>query len=197
MNATTKKQVVVIAGPSGGGKNTIIKELIRRFPRCTRLVTATTRAPRQGERDGEDYYFLSEETFMRALETGDILEHRFAAGLGTHYGAYRPDLEKRIAAGMIVLAHLDIIGARYLKQHYNATTIFIMPDSIESLEHRVRVRNPDMSENEVIERMKVAREELKTHAPEYDYQVRNADGKLDAAVENVVAILQKEGYTLE
>ena len=124
--AMTKKCVVVIAGPSGSGKNSVIEELIARCAKCSRLVTATTRAPRLGEENGVDYHFLSNEGFNEALTQGDILEHRFVESLGTHYGIYKPDLEGRLAKGEIVLAHLDIVGARYLKSHYNATTIFIM-----------------------------------------------------------------------
>ena len=192
----THKNVVVIAGPSGGGKNSIIDEIVSRYPLCTRLVTATTRSPRQGEQHGVDYHFLSESDFLAAHSAGDIPEHRFVEKLNTHYGTYLPDIRRKIDAGKIVVAHLDIIGARYLKKHFNATTIFIHPDSFEVLEKRVRARNPGISDFEVQTRMDIARTEIDEHSPEYDYQVINANGKLSRAVEEVVAILQKEGYTL-
>ena len=190
------KQVVVIAGPSGSGKNSVIDALIAQCPRCERLVTATTRAPREGEKNGVDYHFLSKEEFTRALERGDILEHRYVEALDTHYGAYKPDLESRLALGETVLAHLDIIGARYLKEHYNATTIFILPDSFERLEERVRGRNKGMTDEEIEARMRIARVEMDEHAPEYDYQIVNENGKLDQTVAKVLEILRKEGYTL-
>lgn len=191
------KQVVVVAGPSGGGKNSIIDEIVHRCSNCSRLVTATTRLPRPGEVDGVDYHFLSEEAFLAALAAGDIPEHRYVEALGTHYGVYLPDVRARIAAGEVVIAHLDIIGARYLKEHFNATTIFILPDSIEILANRVRARNPDMPGHEVEARMAIARTEIEEHAPWYDYRIINRNGKLADAVDEVVAIMRKEGYTLE
>ncbi|MBM3260924.1 guanylate kinase [Candidatus Kaiserbacteria bacterium] len=190
------KQVVVIAGPSGSGKNAVIDEIIKICPRCERLVTATTRAPRVGEINGVDYHFLKRDEFDRALASGDILEHRYVSSLDTHYGVYKPDLESRLTLGQVVFAHLDIIGARYLKEHYNATTIFIMPDSLEILESRVRGRNHDMPEEEVQKRMAIARTEVTEHAPKYDYRVLNINGKLDQTIAQVVEILKKEGYDL-
>src|SRR3989344_3205933 len=187
---------VGIDGPSGSGKNTVIDTLLRRFEKCSLLVNATTRVLREGEREGEDYHFQSEDSFKKGIESGDILEYRHAPSLRTYYGTYKPDLEARIARGDIVLAHKDIIGARYLKEHYNAVTIFLLPESIESLERRIRARNPSMSEVELEERMKMVRREVDEEAPQYDYRVVNADGKLDKTVEEIVAILKKEGYNL-
>lgn len=194
---TSKSQVVVIAGPAGSGKNAIIDGIIRRYPAATRLVTATTRPPRPGEKNGVDYYFFAKEKFFEEMENGNILEHRHVESLGTDYGAYKPDLDARIAAGHVVFAHLDIIGARYLKKHYNATTIFIFPDSLESLRERIRLSGRAMSEEELDERMSIAKKEMEEHAPEYDYSVVNRDGRLDEAVSEVVEILEKEGYTLD
>ncbi|TSC86190.1 MAG: guanylate kinase [Parcubacteria group bacterium Gr01-1014_8] len=191
-----EKQIVVIAGPSGGGKNTIIQEIMRQCPNCTLLVTATTRLPRPGEVDGVDYYFFSERKFQLELAKGNILEHRYIEKLGTHYGVYKPDLEARLQKGHIVLAHLDIIGAKFLKEKYNATTIFILPLSHEELFERIRSRNPSMTPEELGERMRIAGEEITDHAPLYDYRVINATGKLLDSVNETMAILKKEGYNL-
>lgn len=193
----TPRQVVVIAGPSGSGKNAVIEALLARYDRCSLLVNATTRPPREGERDGIDYYFLSVDAFKQSIENGNILEYRYVPSLGTYYGTYKPDLERRIARGDIILAHKDIIGARYLKEHYNAATIFLLPESIESLTRRIRARNPGMSQSELEERMNMVKREVEEDAPQYDYRVINIDGKLKETVEEVVAILKKEGYTLE
>ncbi len=191
-----QRQVVVIAGPSGSGKNTILEELLKRSNNCARLVTATTRKPRDGERDGVDYHFISIEEFKRGLEEGLIPEHRFVPALGTYYGIYLPNLDKQLASGRVVLAQVDIVGARLLKERYGATTIFIVPVSLDEFARRIRARNPDLSEAEFAERMRIARTEMDEHAFEYDYRVVNADGKLKDAVDEVVAILKKEGYTL-
>ncbi len=192
----TGKQVVVIAGPSGSGKNSLIREIEKRYHNCDRLVTATTRAPRAGEVDGVDYHFLSQEKFDEELTQGLILEHRFVPALNTYYGIYAPDLERRIKAGRLVFAQVDIIGARVLKERYGATTIFIMPESLSQFEGRLRARNPDWSKIEMDARMKITEDEVRVHAPQYDYRVVNADGALMETVEGVIDIMRKEGYNL-
>ena len=195
--STEKKQIVVLSGPTGSGKNAILTELLRRCSNGVRLVTATSRAPRPGEVDGEDYYFFSDEQFMDALAKGEILEHRDIPSLGTHYGIFKPDLERKLAAGNVVLAQLDIIGARFLKEKYGATTIFINAPSLDSLRERIRVSGRNMSEEELERRIEIARREISEYAPEYDYQVINADGHMEDAVNEIIRILEKEGFTLQ
>lgn len=190
------KQVVVIAGPSGSGKNSVLDALISKCSKCVRLVTATTRAPRHDEVDGVDYHFMSVPAFEEALAKGDIMEHRFVEALGTHYGVYKPEFEKHLAKGDVILAHLDIIGARFLKDNYNATTLFITPDSFDILEQRVRARNPNMSDEEIQARMDIARTEVDDHSLEYDYRIVNKNGRLDATVDKVMTILTSEGFKL-
>lgn len=191
------KQVVVIAGPSGSGKNTIIGHLMEMYHNCARLVTATTRLKRPGEEDGVDYFYFSQEQFDEAMRTGKIPEHRFVPGLNTYYGIYLPDLEKKISAGKIILAQVDIEGAKLLKTRYNATTIFIMPESLEEFRGRLRVRSREWSQKEFETRMKITEREVKIDSQWYDYRVVNANGLLHKTLEDVVAILRKEGYTLQ
>lgn len=190
------KQVVVIAGPSGSGKNAIIGKIRERFPHSTQLVTATTRLARPGERDGVDYHFFTQERFDAGISSGNIPEHRFVPALNTSYGIYLPDLEKRLVNGDTVFAQVDIEGARYLHDHYHATTIFIMPESLQQFRGRLRVRNPEWTEHEFDARMKITEEEIRVHAPQYEYRVINADGRLQDTVHQVIDILLKEGYNL-
>lgn len=190
------KQVVVLAGPSGSGKNAIIGALMARFPNVIRLVTATTRQMRPGECDGVDYYFFSQERFDSEMSAGNIPEHRFVPALHTYYGTYLPDLNTKIAAGKIVFAQVDIEGARLLKDRYGATTIFIMPESLEQFRGRLRARNPEWNAKEFEARMHITEDEIRVHAPQYDYRVVNADGALQDTVQNVIDILTKEGYNL-
>lgn len=197
MDKTGARQVVVIAGPSGSGKNAIIGEIQKEYPNCSQLVTATTRAKRPGEVDGVDYHFLSQERFDRELSAGNIPEHRFVPGLNTYYGTYIPDLDKQVAEGKIVFAQVDIEGAKYLKKKYNAVTIFIMPESIGQFKMRLHARSPEWSQREFEERMQITEEELRVHAPQYDYRVTNADGMLTQTADEIVAILKKEGYNLQ
>ena len=189
------KQVVVIAGPTGSGKDALLKELLRRCPNTTRMVTAVTRAPRPGGEDGGDYHLLSNERFEEEIAAGNILEHYYRTETDTYYGTYKPDIESRIQSGKVVLCQVQIVGAKYFKEHYNATTFFIMPPSLDAFEKRIRVRAP-MSDVEWQERLKITQQEVAHDAPWYDYRISNEDGKLDEAVNEVMAILQKEGYTL-
>lgn len=191
------KQVAVIAGPSGSGKNTIVMEIQRRYPHCVKLITATTRAMRPGEADGVDHYFFTKEEFEKLLDSGRIIEHRYVAALDTYYGIYRLDLDRRIESGHIVLAEVDISGAKILKNLYDATTIFILPESVDQFRRRLIARNPEWTEAELDARMSTTQEELAEHAPQYDYRVVNADGRLAEAVQEIIDILQKEGYNLD
>src|SRR3989344_6293512 len=190
------KNVVVIAGQSGSGKNAIMESLLSRYPKFERLVTTTTRMMRPGEVDGVDYHFFTQERFDAEMSAGNIPEHRFAPALNTYYGIYKPDLDRKIKAGKTVIAAVDIEGARYLKSAYHATTIFIMPESLEQFKGRLRVRNPEWTQREFDERMKITENELRTHAPKYDYRIINANGALSESIGRVVEILHKEGYTL-
>jgi guanylate kinase len=189
------KQVVVIAGPAGSGKDSIVQGILKRCPNATLMVTATTRAPRPGEKNGVSYHFLTNEKFLEEQKAGNILEFYHREETDTYYGTYKPDIDARIASGKVVFAVIQIVGAKYLKEHYDATTIFIMPPSIEVLERRVRGRAP-MTDLEWQERLAHTQREVTEDAPFYDYRITNEDGKLDQAIDEVIEILRKEGYTL-
>ena len=190
------KQVVVIAGPAGSGKNSIIDEMIKRYKNAERMVTATTRAMRPGERSGIDYHFMSNPQFKEEMAKGNILEHYYREKTDAYYGSYKPDIEDRIKRGKIVFAHITIVGAKYMKEHYGATTIFIMPPHLSAFEKRLRERSP-MTDAEWKERMEFTKREVEEEAPWYDYRIQNDDGKLEEAVKDVVEILRKEGIALK
>jgi guanylate kinase len=160
-------------------------------------VTATTRKPRGDERDTVDYYFFTNEQFLAEKEAGNILESTYIENRDTHYGTYAPDFLGKIDAGYIVIMNPDIIGARYYKEQYNATTIFILPGAMDELEGRLRRRNPEMSDNDIAIRLTNARHEVEHEQAFYDYVVTNENGKLTEAVDQVVDIMNKEGYNLE
>jgi guanylate kinase len=188
------KQVVVIAGPAGSGKDSIVQGVLKRCPNTTLMVTATTRAPRPGEENGISYHFLTNDEFKKEMEAGNILEYYHREETDTYYGTYKPDIDARIKSGKVVFAVIQIVGAKYLKEHYDATTIFIMPPSIDVLERRVRGRAP-MTDLEWQERLAHTQREVTEDAPFYDYRITNDDGKLDQAIDEVIEILRKEGYT--
>lgn len=191
------KQVVVISGPSGSGKNALIKKISEKHPNITTLVTATTRTPRPGESDGRDYFFYTQERFDDELMKGEIKGERFVMLYGgIHYGIYLPELRRRLASPNVIFALVDITGARYLKETYQATTIFLMPESVESVKRHIHARSPDLPQVEVDMRLKITTQEMRMHAPQYDYTVPSIDGALEQTAQRVLEILHKEGYHL-
>ncbi len=192
-----QRQIVVIAGPTGRGETTVTNEIVKRFSnRVRRLVTATTRRPRAGEKSGTDYYFFTKEEFARRKEDGDILESTYIPNRDTYYGTYAPDLKAKIDSGFIVIVNPDIVGARYYKEKYNAITIFIVPESVDAITRRIRGRNPELPESEIAKRRANAEAEIRDEQSVYDYAVTNVDGKLEETVQGVIDIMHKEGYTL-
>jgi len=192
-NTNTKGAVVVIAGPSGVGKSSIIRRLLDVCPNSRLAVSATTRKMRPGEKDGVNYYFLSEEEFKKAIENGDILEHAVYAGHS--YGTYVPGFKKYLDDGHLVIADVDIVGARFLKKAFNATTIFIMPPSKSALLDRLRKRDDIETEEELQARLNTANREMNEDKDFYDFIVVNENNKLDKAVEEVLNILKNNNLS--
>ena len=191
------RQVVVIAGPTGSGETTITNEIVKRFPgRVQRLVTTTTRVPRAEEREGVDYFFTTEEKFMRLKKEGGILESTYIPNRNTYYGTYASDLRDKLNSGKIVIVNPDIVGAKYYRKNFNAVTIFIVPESLDAIERRLRQRDPESIDADIAKRRANAEAEMENEKPFYDYIVVNADGRLEVAVDEVVAILKHEGYNL-
>jgi guanylate kinase len=195
-NSKLLKRVLVIGGPTGSGESTITNAIIKRFPIFTRLVTATSRKPRNGEKDKIDYYFFSKEEFEKQIGDGNIIEYTFIKNRDAYYGTYKPDLDEKIAKGFNVIVNVDIVGAKYYKENYNATTIFIRPESIEELRERLANRDKNIDPEELNKRIENAENEIKNEMDFYDYVVVNANGKLEEAVEKTFDILKKENYSL-
>lgn len=191
------KKVLVISGPTGSGESTITNEIIKKFPNFTRLVTATSRKPRSGERNKIDYYFFSKEDFEKHIKNGDIVEYTYIENRDAYYGTYKPDLNEKIAKGFNVVVNVDIVGAKYYKENYNATTIFIRPASLKELKGRLLKRDKNISLEELTKRMRNAENEIRNEMNYYDYVVVNANGKLEKAIEEIVNILKKENYVLK
>jgi guanylate kinase len=190
-----EKRVLIIAGPTGVGESTITNQIIERYQNFTRLVTATTRAPRLNEKNQIDYYFFSNQEFEKAIQNGQILEYQNTRNGQVYYGTYKPDLEEKLQKGFNIIVNTDIIGMNFYKKNYNATTIFIAPDSIENLKKRHAVRGSDSPEEQE-KRLAYAQYEIEKEGPFYDYTVINKQDKLAEALENVINILKIEGYIL-
>ncbi len=172
-------QAFVITGPSGVGKGTLIRHLVDDVPGLELSVSATTREPRPGERDGVNYHFLGEEEFERRVREGDFLEHaRYA---GHRYGTLRSEVERRLAAGVPVVLEIEVQGARQVRATMpEAVHVFIAPPSLDALRSRLVGRGTDAPR--VVEaRLATAREELAAR-DEFGHHVVN-DRLEDAAAE--------------
>jgi guanylate kinase len=164
--------VIVVTGPSGAGKGTLIREVLKRVPGVGATVSATTRDRRPGEEDGREYHFLRLDEFLDRIERGDLLEHVEYVS-GNRYGTLRSELDRIRAQGKVPLLELETEGALRVKGLVpGAVTIFISA-SVEELERRLRERATE-STGEIGERIALARHQLE-QADEFDYVVENDD----------------------
>jgi guanylate kinase len=171
----------VITGPSGVGKGTLIKALLDRVPGFELAVSATTRRPRDGERNGIDYHFLSDADFDRRVAAGEFVEHAVYAG--NRYGTLRTELA-RPARGIVL--EIDLQGARQVREELpEAVQMFIEPPSFEALEERLRRRAADSPE-QIERRLAAARAELDA-ASEFDHRIVNDD--LGRAVQELTELV--------
>ncbi len=180
-------RVVIISGPSGAGKTTLVERVIRASPvKLVKSISATTRPARIGECDGEAYYFLSSDEFAARKSQGEFLETAEVFGAGHWYGTLKSEVERARQAGGWSLLEIDVQGALHVMELFpDALTIFLKPPSLEILEQRLHARKTDAPA--VIERrLKKAREELQ-YVDRYRHQVINDN--LDRAVDEVVSIL--------
>lgn len=180
-------RVFVITGPSGVGKGTLIRGLMERLPALELSVSATTRAPRPGERDGRDYHFLSPEDFERRVQAGEFVEHADYAG--RRYGTLRGELEQRVDSGAPVVLEIEVQGARQVRAAMpEAVQVFIAPPSLDALRTRLIGRGTDGSE-EVERRLGVAERELAAR-DEFAHVVVN--DRLEDALDRLVEIVAGE-----
>ena len=180
-----KGRLYVFSGPSGVGKDTVLSLLLSRSD-LTKSVSATTRAPREGETDGVDYYFVTKEQFETLIREGGMLEYTVYAG--NYYGTPKAPVEAWLAEGKDVILKIEVDGGAQIKTLMpESIGIFILPPSKEELERRLRMRGTD-SEEAVQKRLAAALNELSC-AERYDYRVVNDD--LDLCVDEILAILKK------
>jgi guanylate kinase len=183
-------RVVVISGPSGAGKTTLVDRLFRTCPLpLVRSVSATTRSPRGAERDGADYHFVSPERFRALREQGWFLECFEVFGRGYWYGTPWSEVHAGVGAGKWVVLNIDVHGAAAVMERFpTAITIFVRPGSIEELRRRLELRGTDTPE-EIQQRLQRAQYELE-QAHRYRFQVVNDD--LDRAVNEICTVLTQE-----
>ncbi|MBS7359183.1 MAG: guanylate kinase [Oscillospiraceae bacterium] len=185
---TSKGVLVVLSGPSGCGKDTVLKMLKEKVD-FQKTVSATTRKMRDYETDGVDYYFITEEDFLKKIDDGYFVEYTYYNN--NYYGTPKCEVESRIEKGGIILLKIEVKGADNIRKLVkDAVSVFIIPPSLEELEKRLRGRGTETEET-FRERFEIAKEELR-HASEYDYVVINDD--VDLCADRVMEILRAEQF---
>lgn len=185
----TEPLLLIISGPSGVGKDALVKRMKETGYPFSFVITATDRPPRPGEVDGRDYCFYSTVEFERMIAEGEMLEHSVV--YGQHKGIPRAHVCRALEAGLDVIMRLDVQGARKVKGILPvAITVFLLPESEEELQSRLQDRQSDTEE--ALQRRRETLQEELACIPEFDYVVMNRDNLLDEAVEDVKAILRAE-----
>ncbi len=182
-----KGGIFILSGPSGSGKNTVYEGLRALDPDIVQTVSATTRKPRPGERNGVDYYFETVEEFKRRIDNGEFVE--YVTYGGNNYGTLKSEVERLTALGKTVVLVIEVRGALNIKRMFpEAVSVFIEPPSMEELIRRINKRG-DNNEAEIALRMNIAEDEM-TYRDRYDYRVVN--GELDTCIKEVYDIIKKE-----
>ncbi len=178
----------IIEAPSGTGKTSVIKELLKADANLKFSVSVTTRAPRAGEQNGVDYFFISDEQYNEHMKNDDFYEC-VDSQYGSRYGTLRSEVDSFISVGQDVIFDMDWVGLRQMKEKAkdDVVSIYLLPPSIKELRRRLVDRNDDI--NIINQRMGVIREKM-SHWDEYDYVVINAD--LNQTIETVKEIISAE-----
>ena len=180
-----EKYLFVVSGPSGTGKDTIVARLLADHPEIQHTISATTRAPREGEQDGVNYYFVSKEDFERKLQNDEIVEH--TCYCGNYYGTLRSEIERHMREKTPVILVIEVEGAGNIKRLYpGATTVFVLPPDIQELERRLRARGTE-DEATIQKRLTRAQTEI-ANAIHYDEHLVNVE--VGPCAESLYTIIQ-------
>lgn len=183
--------LIVISGTSGIGKDAVLKGLKDRNLPLHFVVTATSRAPRQNEVDGKDYFFFSREEFKRRIDKGEFIE--YAMVYDDYKGAPRWQIDDALLSGKDVILRVDVQGAETYRRLYpEAVLIFLIPNTLDEWYGRLKARNTETPDNLKL-RVESAKEEVK-HIGLFDYVVVNADHMLENAVDDIIAIINVEHH---
>ena len=180
-----QKKLFILTGPSGVGKGTVIKEILGKDENIWLSISATTREPREGEKDGENYYFLSQEKFKEMIVQNLFLE--WAQFAGNYYGTPLSSVNEKIKEGFTVLLEIEVEGAKQIKEKFpNSLSIFLLPPSKVELERRIRNRGTE-KEEAITKRLLRANYEI-SESNQFDFAITNND--VDETAERIIKLIQ-------
>ena len=187
---TKRGLLLVISGPSGSGKGTVVREIMKKDPDFALSISATTRTPREGELHGVHYYFISREEFKERIAADMMLEH--AEYCGNFYGTPKKEVLENLEAGKNVILEIDVQGGLQIKQKFpEVLLLMVVTPDFATLEKRLRGRGDQVEEQVLKDRLAMARKEL-AHLPDYDYVIVNEEGEIEKTADEVIGIVHAE-----
>ncbi len=180
-----QKRLIILTGPSGVGKGTVVKEILDKYKNIWLSISATTREPREGEKEGENYYFLNQERFKQMIEQNLFLE--WAQFAGNYYGTPLSSVNEKIKNGFTVLLEIEVEGARQIKEKFpNSMSIFLLPPDEGELERRIRNRGTE-KEDAIKKRLSRAKYEISV-SNQFDFALTN--NKVDETAKRIIKLIQ-------
>ena len=180
-----QKKLIILTGPSGVGKGTVVKEILGKDKNIWLSISATTRKPREGEKDGENYYFLNQKKFKEMIAQNLFLE--WAQFAGNFYGTPLSSVNEKINNGYTVLLEIEVEGAKQIKQKFpNSISIFLLPPNKAELERRIRNRGTE-KEDAIKERLSRANYEISS-SKQFDFELTNH--KVDETARRIIKLIQ-------
>lgn len=181
--------LVIVSSPSGGGKDSVIAGLMKIFPGSVDFVTTTTRPPRNEEKNGVDYHFVSKEQFEEMIKNNELIEHNLYAG--NYYGTERAKMKEALAGHPVVFSNIEVNGKRnFDKAGFKHLSIFLLPESLDILKERI-IQRGGLTPEKIEARVAQAAKEI-AESDIYDFRVYNRQGKLDEAIKEAAEIIKTQ-----
>jgi guanylate kinase len=181
--------LIIVSSPSGGGKDAVINALLKIFSKSSRLITTTSRSKRPGNKEGVDYYFISQDDFKNKINNGDFIEYNIYSS--NYYGTQKKHLEEKLMNNKIVLSQLEVNGKHNLdKLHVPHLSIYLLPENLDILQKRIQ-RRGGLTTEQIKERMRIAELEIK-ESEDYDFRIVNKEGRIQETIDKIAEIIQNK-----